>query len=244
MLGVLKEGSTAAQFDKLSAEMTEQAQALMEAKQKTAAWKEPLTSDDTENALTQAKAFEKSFFKIFQPAYWRLKKTVQSHYDFTKHAVAPPMTKVLGELAAMHRARAAFEATCSRAAKEWHADDAQTLLMLVTELRTSGMLAHKSVRALLKQLGDGAEAGTLMENLADIHARFAELDKTLSTLLSDHEQFDVPSLTEMLGKLREQRCWGNCASRRACWQSCRRCSVNWLNCRPALAKRCVAQTCC
>jgi len=44
MLGVLGKGPTAAEFDKLASEMTERAQALVEAKQKTVAWKEPLES--------------------------------------------------------------------------------------------------------------------------------------------------------------------------------------------------------
>jgi predicted DNA-binding WGR domain protein len=204
LLGVLTHAPVASQFDKLAAEMTDQAQVLVDAKQKTTAWKEPLTPDDTENALAQARAFEGSIFRFLQPAYWRLKKTLQNRYDFTRHAVAPALSKILGDLAAMHQARAKFETTCARAGKEWRSDDAQALLTLVTELRGDGWLSHKSVQALLRQFAQAPEAGPLVENLAVIHARFSELDATLRALFSSHEHFDVPALTEALAKLREQ----------------------------------------
>jgi len=44
----------------------------------------------------------------------------------------------------------------------------------------------------------------LIENLAGIHERFGELDKTLRSLLAEHEQFDFRELAQVLAKLREQ----------------------------------------
>lgn len=204
MLGVLTKGPAAAEFDKMAGEMTERGQALVEAKEKTVAWKEPLSPDDTENALAQARGFERSFLRYLQPSYWRLKKTLQIQYDFTQHTVPPTWSKILGELAAMHQARAGFNTICGRAGKEWKTDDAQAFLTSITELRADRRLSHKSVKALLQQLSQSAEAGPLIENLVSIHERFSELDKTLRALLSAHEQFDLPALTQVLTKLREQ----------------------------------------
>ncbi|HSY42476.1 MAG TPA: DUF4011 domain-containing protein, partial [Candidatus Acidoferrum sp.] len=93
LLGVLTAGPTATSFESLAAEVDAKAQVLAQTRQKTGAWREPLSPDDTQNALVQARAFEKSFFRFLQPAFWRLKKTLQARYDFTQHAVAPAWSK-------------------------------------------------------------------------------------------------------------------------------------------------------
>lgn len=204
LLGVLTNDQTGGAFEKLAGELDVKAQALARAQQKTVAWKEPLSPDDTQNALAQATAFEKSIFRYLQPAFWRLKKTLQSRYDFTQHAVAPAWSKILKELAAQHEAQAEFEALCGQARKEWQSDDAMAFRSFVEELRADPRTAHASVKALIQQLARSAEAGALLESLADIHERFTELDATLHSFLAEHEQFDLPGLTQVLSKLRGQ----------------------------------------
>src|SRR5262249_24605579 len=123
MLGILSSGPVASAFDKLAGELDAKAHALAQAQQKTAGWKEPLSVDDTQNALAHAQAFEKSIFRFLQPSFWRLKKTLEARYDFSKHAVAPAWSRILKELAAQHQAQGAFEAACEHARKEWRSDD-------------------------------------------------------------------------------------------------------------------------
>jgi len=204
LLGVLTNSPVAVAFDKLAGELDAKTNALAKAQEKTAGWKEPLSPDDTQNALTQAQAFEKSFFRFLQPAFWRLKKTLQARYDFTQHAVAPAWSKILKDLAAQQEAQAELEASDAKARQEWNCDDASVLRALVTELRTDGRVEHPSVKALVKQLAQSAEAGALIETLVDIHARFAELDGVLQSLLAEYVQFDFPQLTQVLTALREQ----------------------------------------
>ncbi len=204
MLDVLGKGNAASQFDKLAAEITAQAEALVEAKAKTTGWKQPLSPDDTASALAQAKGFERSFFRFLSPAYWRLKKVVETHYNFAAHTIRPTMSKVLEDLAKTHQERAKFETICNRAGKEWRTDDAQAFLTAVTELRADKLLLHKSVRALLRQLQTPGTDASLIGNLANIQAQFSELDATLHALFTGYEQFDVPALTAALSKLREQ----------------------------------------
>lgn len=204
LLGVLANGTDAAAFEKTAAELDQTSQALAQAQQKTAAWKEPLSPDDTQNALAKAQAFEKSIFRFLQPQFWRLKKTLEARYDFGRHAVAPPWSKILNELAAQHQAHAAFEAASARARTDWQTDDAQIFRSFVVELRADRRANHPSVKALIKQLTQSAEAGSLVENLVGIHARFAELDTTLESLLDKHNQFDFPELSQVLATLREQ----------------------------------------
>jgi len=204
MLGILIGGPAVAGFEKLANELDEKSRALSQTLKKTAAWKEPLTHDDTQNALASAQAFEKSIFRFLQPAFWRLKKTLEKRYDFAQHAVAPPWSKVLKELAAQHEAQAALDAARERARKEWQSEDVESFRSSVGELRSDPLIAHPPVKALVQQLMKSTEAETLVENLAGIHERFNELDSTLHSLLAEHQAFDFPELTQVLAKLREQ----------------------------------------
>lgn len=204
MLTVLTNGPAADAFTKLAGELDSKAHALARAQQKNGAWREPLAPDDTQNALAQAQAFEKSIFRFLQPAFWRLKKTLQARYDFSRHAVAPAWTKILKELANQHEAQAAFDTACEVARREWRTDDVQSFRSFVEELRTDRRTTHPSVKALIQQLTNASDAGTLIETLAGIHEHFTDLDTTLRSLLAEHTQFDFPELTQVLATLREQ----------------------------------------
>ena len=204
MLGVLTHGPVEQTFHSLVAELDQKAQSLQKAREKTAAWREPLSPDDTENALVQARAFENSIFRFLQPAFWRLKKTLQARYDFSQHAVAPAWSKALGDLSACHKAQAESETARRQAASNWRVEDVDSFRALVAEVKADRRTSHPSVKALLHRLVESAEAGTLIETLAGIHDRFTELDTTLGKALAEHEQFEFPELTEVLAKLREQ----------------------------------------
>ncbi|HEV2692565.1 MAG TPA: AAA domain-containing protein [Verrucomicrobiae bacterium] len=204
LLGVLTKSPTATAFDTLAAELDAKAQLLVQAQQKTTAWREPLSPDDTQNALVQAQAFEKSFFRFLQPAFWRLKKTLQARYDFSQHAVMPAWSKILQDLAAQQAAQAALDAVAARVRQEWRCDDAAAFRSQVAELRADRSAEHPSVKALVQQLAQSVEAGALIGSLADIHARFGELDAVLRSLLAEHVQFDFPQIAQVLVTLREQ----------------------------------------
>ena len=204
LLGALLHGEAASKFDALVAELDATSQALGQAQQKTRAWREPLSLDDTQNALVQAQAFEKSIFRFLQPGFWALRNTLKKRYDFSQHAVAPAWTKVLADLAAQHEAQAALATLSERARKEWHSDDAPTFRALVEELRADRLIGHASVKALLQQFDQSAEAAAIIDSLVGVHGRFTELDATLGSLLAAHERFDSPGLAQMLAQLREQ----------------------------------------
>ena len=204
LLGVLNHGPAAAAFGKLAARLDAKSQSLARAQRKTVAWKMPLSADDARDALALAQAFEKSVFRFLQPAFWRLRNTLRLSYDFTQRAVMPPWTRILKELVALHEAQAGFDALCAEARKEWQGDDVLAFAASVAELRADPLVAHPSVKVLIQQLPESAGAGALIESLAGVHARFAELDVTLCALLADHEQFDFPELRQVLSKLREQ----------------------------------------
>jgi predicted DNA-binding WGR domain protein len=204
LLGVLVNSPAAGSFEKLVADLDAKAETLARAQGKTGAWKEPLSPGDTQNALVQALAFEKSIFRFLQPGFWRLKKTLRSRYDFSQHAVAPPWSKILSELAAQHAAQTDLDALYGLARNEWRTDDVQAFRALVEGLRADGTTSHPSVKALLQQLTGSQEAGALVEGLAGIHERFSAFDTLLRSLLAQHDQLNIPELTQVLARLREQ----------------------------------------
>ncbi len=204
LLGVLTDGPAAAAFASRNTELDARAQALAQTQQKTAAWREPLLPDDTQNALTQARACEKSVFRFLQPAFWRLKKTLASRYDFSQHAVAPAWSKILQDLSARHEAQAALDELCARARADWRTDDLDAFRALVAGLKNDPLSSHPSVKALLQKLAESEDAAALTQNLTAIHQSFAGLDATLGVLLAEHVRFDFPELAQVLAALREQ----------------------------------------
>ena len=204
LLGVLTKGAEARAFDDLAKELETKTQALAQAQRKTAAWKEPLSPDDTQNALAQAQSFEKSIFRFLQPAFWRLRKTLQTRYDFAQHAVSPTWSKILKDLVAQQEIQAALDKLSEQARKEWQTDDVPAFRSFVEQLRTDRNTSHPSVKALIQQLAKSSDGGSLIENLAGISERFAELDTILRSLLAEHQQFDFPELAQVLASLREQ----------------------------------------
>jgi hypothetical protein len=204
MLGLLANGPATTAFEDLSANLDAKSQALAQAQQKTTAWREPLSPDDTQNALAQAQSFEKSIFRFLQPAFWRLKKTMESRYDFSQHAIAPAWSKILKDLATQHAAQAACDAVNKQALTEWQTDNVPSFRTWVADIRTAQRTATPSIKELAKHLTESPDAVALVENLVGIHERFGQLDATLSSLLAEHKQFDFSELAQVIAKLREQ----------------------------------------
>ena len=71
---------------------------LNAAQTKNENWKKKFSSQDCEAAVSQWSNFQKSIFRFFNPAFYKLKKTIQENYNFAAHAVAPEIGKVLLDL--------------------------------------------------------------------------------------------------------------------------------------------------
>jgi hypothetical protein len=204
LMGVLTQGPAEDSFNALAANLDAKAQALGKAQAKTAGWLEPLSPDDTDSALAQARAFEKSIFRFLQPSFYRLKRTLQARYDFSKHAVSPAWSKILSDLSAWHSAQADWQAAHQQAAADWRVQDVEAFRAQVAELKKDPQLDHPSIKALLSLLGDSEDPAKLVANLAGIHDRFTALADTLAAILAEYEQFEFRDLANVLGKVREQ----------------------------------------
>ena len=157
LLSLLDPGTAEAQrYAALVAQIEEQQRAHAHATEKAAGWNSPLAPDDAQNALAQARGFEGSVFRFFQPAFWRLRKILRERYDFSRHAVMPTYTKVLEALVTLQETQAAFDETRRVAQREWHTADTAELQRVVSDARDAS--AHASVRSLIPRLvgsGDG-----------------------------------------------------------------------------------------
>lgn len=69
-----------------------------QANKKNINWKNKFSEGDLNSAKEQLVSFQRSLFSFLNPSYWRLKKTIKSAYDFTKHDVKPSFNHVLEEL--------------------------------------------------------------------------------------------------------------------------------------------------
>jgi predicted DNA-binding WGR domain protein len=204
LLAVLMRGPTCDAFDAHAKRMDELVQALENAKQKTAAWKEPLEPEDTRNALEQARGWEKSVLRFLQPSYWRLRKILRQRYDFTRHAVPPSWTRILTDLSNLHQAQDQCETYRKTVRTDWHTDNLEKLRALVTELRADPRSAHPSVKALVQQLADSKQASEVIENLARLQDDITRLDTILQSLLAGHQEYDFAEISGILALLREQ----------------------------------------
>ena len=140
LLDALPNGPATTAFDQLAGELDALTSALELARQKNKLWHEPLSPNNTQSALEQARAFEQSCFRFLQPAFWRLKKTLQARYDFSQNAVAPAWTKILKDLAAQHAAQAALYAHLGKLRQLWQGGDVPAIRALVSELRADRRL--------------------------------------------------------------------------------------------------------
>ncbi|HEY6226567.1 MAG TPA: AAA domain-containing protein, partial [Verrucomicrobiae bacterium] len=191
-------------FDTVAKEIDAKHDAAQKALEKTTAWRNWLEPDDAENALAQAQAFENSIFRFLQPAFWRLRSTLNMRYDFSKHAVRPAWSKILGDLRTFQKTRAEYEATRAKVAADWRTEDVDAFRKMVIDLRSDARTSHASVKALLEVLSKSDQAGAIVENLAKIHDRFATLDATLRETLAEHDQFEFPELARAFTELRQE----------------------------------------
>jgi predicted DNA-binding WGR domain protein len=182
-------------------------QALAKARESTGGWRERLSPQDTSAALAQAKAFEGSFLRWLNPAFWRLRGVMQARYDFSKHAVRPAWSQVLQSLETEHAAVAAEERARAQGAEglgELEFDDG---VRLIEELpaRVEGL--PPAARGLHAYLLENAEATYVVENLAALQSVIARLRECLTLVVTGYAQLTPDELTAELKRLRADLVW-------------------------------------
>jgi len=203
LLGILSKGTAAGEFKKLAGRIDVASQALATAQEKTGGWHSPLSPEDTRNALAQAKAFENSFLRFVQPAYWSLRKILRTRYDLSRHTVAPAWGQLLQELSDMHSAQATLDEARKQANAAWQTEDAIAFRGEVEALQKDEVAGHASVKALLRQV-TATVGAPVIETLAEIHEPYLRFKSTLNSLLCDYQQLTLSGLSSLLAQLRKQ----------------------------------------
>jgi predicted DNA-binding WGR domain protein len=177
---------------------------LAAARQETVAWKEKLTPTDTVSALEAAKRFETSLLRFLQPAFWQLRKTVRTRYDFTQHAVPPTLTRVLEYLQAEHTAAQKCADLAAKFSGDFASFTPTSLAQLLESTRVAPQNSTAATAAFRRALLASTDSSDLVRNLAAIQPEFARLNASLSALLHSTAKFSFAALREILGGMRTE----------------------------------------
>jgi predicted DNA-binding WGR domain protein len=177
--------------------------AVSSAQQKNIHWRDKLPAADTQWALERATASERSWWRWAKPSWRRLEATIEQRYDFSQHAVRPPLVELLRDLQAEHTARAALEGEQKLALERFLVPPEELLAEL--ELRWAERGDSIAIDALCKLAAAlAAEPGLkIVAGLCDLAAPLRVLMTRMPQLIDSPQELDLPSLAEVLRDLRE-----------------------------------------
>jgi predicted DNA-binding WGR domain protein len=182
-------------------------QAVTEQRKATAGWKEKLSAQDTAAALAQARAFENSALRLLSPGFWRLRGVMRLRYDFSRHAVAPAWSQVLGELQAENEAVEKCARTRSEMNEAFADLAADEGIRLIEELPAHVAALPPAARALHDYLLENSEATYVVENLAGLQPTMTRLRECLGLVVADYAGLTRAGLAAELKQLRGDLVW-------------------------------------
>ncbi|WP_418116709.1 AAA domain-containing protein [Variovorax sp. 350MFTsu5.1] len=179
-------------------------QALDEALQRTAQWRDKLSPADTEAGLAQAREQQSSILRWLRPSWWRLHGELKRRYNFAAHAVRPQPSQVLEQLLAEHTARSALQKHQSRIEADYGCADPEAFVQQLQALRNpDGSTGLRSEFQAHLRTGAGA-ATRSVEQLAAAGTRTDTLDALLRELMHDAASQPLDALERLARTLREQ----------------------------------------
>ncbi len=152
--------------------------ALARKQERTAVWRDKLSPEETQAALSVARAKEGSFFAFLSGDWRRVKRLVRERTATEDMAVEPSVTGLLEALAAEHEAAAAVEDARRRTARDFGYDDLDTLTALTDERDRRAPVEGRTALPLLLAAAAGETDG-----ITDL-ARAAPLAEALRESLS------------------------------------------------------------
>jgi predicted DNA-binding WGR domain protein len=192
------------QLRQQSADFDTAASQLKTARENTVNWKERLTPRDTTIALEAARKFEASFLRILQPAYWRLRKTIRTRYDYAQHAVEPTLVRLLEDLQSEHTATQRAAELSAAFNREFGQPDPAALTALLAGTRDTSTSLEPSAAAFRRLLLKSSDAAGLVRSLADIGGDFERFKAAIIQLLDTPDTLNFASLRTLLSGLRRE----------------------------------------
>jgi predicted DNA-binding WGR domain protein len=182
-------------------------QALAGKRKLTTGWKDKLSPVDTTAALAQAKALEGSFLRFLSPAFWRLRKVIQTRYDFASHAVTPAWSQLLADLQIEHTAVDATAQAQAALAETFGDLDVEEGVRLLETLPAHVDALPPAARALHDYLVENTEATYVVENLSTLQPTMKRLRECLGLVVADYAQLTRAGLSAELKQLRADLVW-------------------------------------
>jgi len=206
LLGLLDPNNQSAQdFVSFVSKRDKQFKQLEKARQHTQNWMIKIAPSEVDAALAQATAVENSALKFFQPRFWKLRKIMRGHYNFSAHTIHPSWSEALSKLRTEYQ----------EADKLSELDDAMSESLGVTELeqvrgkveefvarRNAITVDREDDEAFYQSLleGDDHTRATL-ETLASMQEPLRQLSALLGEFIMLPGGWTLPELTEVLTEL-------------------------------------------
>lgn len=175
------------------------AAAHTEAKERTQAWKDRLSSDETQIALAQARSQESSFFRFLNPSWWKLKGLVRQRYDFDVHAIAVPVSQALQWLSDEYEAEKQYRTVEQQLTEEIGSSlNWQELTQTVREITSFVEAATEPVRSFAEALRGAGKPNDAVKRIKACRQMLALLRDSLRSVVLDWE---MNSVAELEGEL-------------------------------------------
>jgi predicted DNA-binding WGR domain protein len=165
-------------------------------------WTDPLSPEDTAQALEQAQQQEGSFFRFLSGKWRALRKTVHQRYEFSAHAVTPTITTVLEKLQAVHIAEAGLRGEWQQISDGFGTTDLDAFLRLRDRLLGDGGLTPATAKMIDVAKSSTQPLAAIGQEAAQA-AAIGQLIDTVSKCADGTERFTFDQLAEMLRDMRE-----------------------------------------
>lgn len=182
----------ARQFETELKSFKRQQQQYEQAQETNKAWVHKFTEQDVLNALTIAEKNEKSFFNFLNGSWRKLKKQLQSSYDFSKHQVKPSYSSILAQLKAEYAAASVVATGKKELQEKYRLDNINTTYINIQVLR--GKQGDQEIDYLLQR----PDANNLVMRLNKLNNTLHQLEVQLSKCL---KEYTSKSLTELYDEL-------------------------------------------
>ena len=189
-------------LERTAADLGKCDKAVERAQAKTQHWREKLPPGDVPAAVAQTRANESSLLRFVKPAWWQLKKAIETRYDFSKHAIRPALSQVLTDLEGEYATIATRDEARQAAHAEYGVEPA-ALLESIAPLQSPD-LRRPALTALRSLLLEPKEGSGVVERLNALAPRLGELVSVLDTLLADFRRHDLSRIGEAVRDLREE----------------------------------------
>lgn len=177
---------------------------LQLAQSRTQYWRIKLPPDETRTALSQARQWQNSLWRWLLPGYWRLRKILNTNYNFAAHQLKPSWVQVLEDLQVEHDIQARLDQVSQSIRREMALQlEPQAAQALIKQLEQDLPKEPEWLRVVHEQLIHSDSAGATVAQLVRAQPSYDALRETVDRLLVHWKTKSLIELREELTSVRE-----------------------------------------